>query len=203
MSKALFSLPPAIRKLAAELARMPSIGEKSALRLAYNLIMRGDDLALTLAEALVQAKQLTKLCRRCFALTQEELCPICADPMRDRKTLCVVEKPVDITAIEQGSGFRGVYHVLHGLWSPLRGMSPEKTKIPELLTRVRSGEVQEIILATSTTVEGDATALYIAREFNGSSITMTRLAQGLPKGGELEYADQLTLQHAFSGRRSL
>lgn len=139
-------------------------------------------------------------CGRCFYFCEGDLCSICADPSRDAGLVCVVEKPMDVVAIERVGEFKGLFHVLHGLWAPLRGQGPESMKLQELVERVKGGVVREVILATSSTVEGDATALYVARILSDMGVRSSRLAQGIPKGGELEYADDVTLSRAFSGR---
>ncbi len=204
--------PPAMRRLINELTRLPAIGEKSAARLAYHLVTSGQPLSLTLAEVLKEAAEKTHLCAVCFFLTEAPLCAICSDPARNRAVLCVVEKPADVVAIEQSGGYRGLYHVLHGVWSPLKGVSPDQIKVNDLIKRLYAKErgddpllaqVEEIILATSTTVEGDATALYIGSSIESLNIPLSRIAQGLPKGGELEYADQMTLHMSFEGRRRM
>lgn len=204
------SYPPSMRRLVNELSKLPSIGEKSAIRLAYHLTVRDPEEAKKLADAIRDACEHTRLCSVCFGITEDERCAICADAARDRLTICVVEKPSDVFALERSGGYRGVYHVLHGLWSPLRGLGPESTKLGALLGRLelsaQEGEdkkVREVVLATGATVEGDATALYIAKAVAAMNISVTRIAQGLPKGGELEYADELTLSHALEGRRSI
>lgn len=192
-----------MRKLVNELTKLPSIGEKSAVRLAYHILTTEKRDALSLAEAIRDARETLRLCTRCFALTDREVCAICGDPNRAQNQICVVEKPSDVIAIERSFGFRGVFHVLHGLWSPLRGVHPERTTIHQLLTRVSdsANPVDELVIATGTTVEGDATALYIANSVRQLGVRVSRLAQGLPKGGEVEYADEVTLAHAFEGRR--
>jgi len=195
--------PPSMQKLIHELSRLPSIGEKSATRLAYHLVQNDKKLAEDLSVALRATVGTVQLCSCCFHLTDTELCKVCSDKERDGTILCVVEKPMDVIAIERMGEFRGLYHVLHGQWSPLRGKDPDQLKIKELVERVKQGEVSEAILATSSTVEGDATALYIARLLAPLGIKMTRLAQGIPKGGELEYADDITLSRALSGRSSV
>ncbi len=194
-----------MRRLINELTKLPSVGEKSATRLAYFLITKDERDTFALADAIREARIRTKLCRQCFALAEAELCGVCQDTGRDQRVICVVEKPADVMAIERSQGFRGYYHVLHGLWSPVRGIGPEKTKLPQLIHRLERepGSVQELVLATSTTVEGDATALYIANSVEHLKLKISRIAQGIPKGGELEYADELTLTHAFAGRRAL
>lgn len=203
------SYPPAMRRLVNELSKLPSIGEKSAVRLAYHLLVRDPSEAKQLSEAIREARERTRLCAVCFGLTEDERCSLCTDHGRDQTIICVVEKPSDIFAIERSGGYRGVYHVLHGLWSPLRGVGPESTKLGALIDRLQPSpggapnHVREVVLATGATVEGDATALYIARTVAPLGIAVTRIAQGLPKGGELEFADELTLTHAIEGRRSI
>ena len=192
--------PQAMQQLIRELSRLPSIGEKSATRLAYYIITQGRGHADALSEAVKKAVSEVKLCDECFALSETKLCPICSNSSRDRSLVCVVEKPMDVIAIERVGEFRGLYHVLHGLWAPLRGQGPESIRIQELVNRVKKGEIKEAILATSSTVEGDATSLYIARVLSEHNVKTTRIAQGMPKGGELEYADEVTLSRAISGR---
>lgn len=199
----MFSFPPAMQKLIAELSRLPSIGEKSATRLAYHLIQNDRALAPALAASLTRALEAVSLCEQCFFFTEEKLCAICRNEARDRGLICVVEKPMDLVAIERVGEFKGVYHVLHGLWAPLRGMGPEEMKLNELVARVKAGGVREIIMATGSTVEGDATALYVARMLGELGVKTSRLAQGMPKGGELEYADEVTLSRALSGRSTI
>ncbi len=193
--------PLSMQKLIRELSKLPSIGEKSAARLAYHLI-NSPKLAQSLGDAMREATMRIKLCPTCFFFTDGEgsSCIFCSNAARDPALLCVVEKPVDLLAIERVGEFKGYYHVLHGLWSPLRGLGPESMRLSELMERVKTGGVKEVILATSSTVEGDATALYIAKLLKAANVKSTRLAQGLPKGGELEYADEFTLSRAFSGR---
>lgn len=204
-----------MRRLINELSKLPSIGERSATRLAYHLISSGGGSAKSLAEAIQAAVDQTRLCEVCFFFSEKERCDICSDPYRESRMLCVVEKPADVFALERSGSFRGVYHVLHGVWSPLRGVRPEQTKVRELLSRIRpnghgyiendpiASGIDELILATSTTIDGEATALYIARELEGSGIKISRIGQGLPKGGELEFADELTLAMSLQGRRSV
>lgn len=196
----MLSFPPAMQKLIRELSKLPSIGEKSATRLAYHLVNNDRALAESLAETMRQAIQGVRACTRCFNLSEGELCTICRNPQRDTGLICVVEKPMDLVAIERMGEYRGLYHVLHGLWAPLRGQGPESMKLDELVARLDGGSVREVILATSSTVEGDATALYVARLVGQKGIPTSRLAQGMPKGGELEYADDITLSRALSGR---
>lgn len=194
------SYPKSLQKLIQDLSKLPSIGEKTAARLAYNLITKNKQLAASLAESLVQAAASTGLCSNCFFLSEEELCTICSSQSRDQSVICVVEKPMDVIAIERMNEFRGLYHVLHGLWAPMRGQGADGMKIQELLKRVQEQNISEVILATGSTVEGDATALYVARHLGELGIKVTRPAQGMPKGAELEYADDLTLSRAFSAR---
>lgn len=199
----MLAFPPALQRLIKELSKLPSVGEKTASRLAYHLIANDRDLARSLGTALQQAAQDVRLCERCFFLSEESLCALCRNTSRDPSILCVVEKPVDLVAIERGGEFKGLYHILHGLWAPLRGQGPESMRLKELLERVKQGAVREVILATSATVEGDATALYIGRMLADLGIKTTRPAQGIPKGGELEYADDVTLSRAFAARNTL
>ena len=199
----MLALPQSMQKLIRELSKLPSIGEKSATRLAYFLVNTDRRVALSLADALVKAAEAVKQCERCFFLTDKPLCALCEDPSRDSASLCVVEKPMDLVAIERMGEFKGYFHVLHGLWAPLRGQGPEQIRLKELVDRVKIGGVKEIILAMSSTVEGDATALYIARLMGELGVKVSRLAQGLPKGGELEYADDVTLSRALTGRHTI
>ncbi len=192
--------PESLQKLIKEFSKLPSVGEKSATRFAHFLISQNRDLGKTLAQALNKTMDEVRLCDCCFFFSDKEKCPICLSTSRDRSILCIVEKPMDVVAIERVGEYRGVYHVLHGLWAPLKGQGPEQMKLKELVSRASSGEIREAILATGCTVEGDATALYIARVLKEFNIKTTRLAQGMPKGGELEYADDLTLSRAISGR---
>lgn len=195
--------PAPLQKLIRELSKLPSIGEKSATRLAYHLVANDRGLARSLGEALHQAAEQVRQCDRCFFLSEEQLCSVCRNTSRDQSLLCVVEKPVDLVAIERVGEFKGLYHVLHGLWAPLRGQGPDSMKLKELMARVKSEPIKEVIIATSATVEGDATALYIGRLLAEAGIKATRPAQGIPKGGELEYADDVTLSRAFAARSSL
>lgn len=199
----MLAFPPALQRLIKELSKLPSVGEKTASRLAYHLIANDRDLARSLGAALQQAAQDVRLCERCFFLSEDTLCSLCKNTSRDPSVLCVVEKPVDLVAIERGGEFKGLYHILHGLWAPLRGQGPESMRLKELMGRVRNESIKEVILATSATVEGDATALYVGRMLAELGIKTTRPAQGIPKGGELEYADDVTLSRAFAARNTL
>ena len=197
------SFPPAMQKLITELSKLPSVGEKSATRLAYHLVSKDRKLAKLLSDALVQAVSMVGLCERCFFLSEGTLCTICKNTGRDVSIICVVEKPMDVIAMERTGEYRGLYHVLHGLWAPIRGQGPDSMKIKELLERCKTESIKEVIIATGATVEGDATALYVARAVGEKGLKSTRLAQGMPKGGELEYADDVTLSRALSGRSTI
>lgn len=194
------SFPRSMQRLVVELSKLPSIGEKTAARLAYHLVSTDQKLARSLAEILTEAATNVKFCERCYFLTEASLCPVCSDGARDGTTLCVVEKPMDVIALERMGEFRGVYHVLHGVWAPLKGKGPESMKIKELVARIAGSQIKEVILATSSTVEGDATAMFVANLVGQHGIRSSRLAQGMPKGGELEYADDITLARALQGR---
>jgi len=195
--------PPALQRLVKELSKLPSVGEKTATRLAYHLVANDRGLAQSLGETLKQAADSVRLCDRCFFLSEESLCTICKNSSRDSSLLCVVEKPVDLVAIERVGEYKGLFHVLHGLWAPLRGQGPDSMKLKELMARIRVEPITEVIIATSATVEGDATALYVGRLLAEAGVKATRPAQGLPKGGELEYADDVTLSRAFAARSTL
>jgi len=192
---------PSVDRLIKELARLPGIGPRSAQRLAFHILRQPREQVLPLAEAIVEVKERIGFCRRCFNLAEGELCTVCADARRDESVICVVEQPGDIVPIERTGEFRGLYHVLGGALSPLDGVDPEDLHINELLARV-DDSVHEVILATNPTMTGEATAMYIAEQLP-PRVRVTRLASGLPVGGDLEYADELTLGRAFSGRRSL
>jgi recombination protein RecR len=193
----------AIDELATELARLPGIGKKTALRLTYHLLRQPSAQGRRLAEALIALGERVRPCARCFNLTEEELCAICRDPRRDAALLCVVEESSDIGAIERAGEFRGRYHVLGGRLSPLDGVQPDDLTVAQLVDRVRSGEVREVILATNPSLEGEATALYVQRQLAGTPMTVTRIARGLPVGGDLEYADGMTIAQALTARRAM
>ena len=186
-----------------QLRRLPGVGSKSALRLAYHIIDMDEAEVRRLAETLVAAKQQVHFCRICFNLTDSELCTICADGKRDHGTLCVVEQPQDAMAMERSHSYQGVYHVLHGCLSPLDGVGPDNLKLKELVHRVSEGTVREVILATNSNVEGEATASYIAQLLRPFDVRVSRIAQGLPMGGDLEYADEVTLAKALENRTVL
>ena len=203
----MLEFPPSMQKLIRELSKLPTIGEKSATRLAYHLIVNDPKLAGTLSDAMRTATEAVKFCEKCFFFSEGALCKVCSNPARQKSLICVVEKPMDVMAIERIGEFKGLYHVLHGVWAPLKGQGPESMRLKELLDRLDGTDgqdkVTEVILATSSTVEGDGTALYISRLLQEKNIKATRIAQGMPKGGELEYADEVTLSRAFSGRNNI
>ena len=195
--------PNALLTLIRELGRLPGVGPKSAQRLAFHLFNRPEEEVRALAEALVNAKTGLTTCPICFNVMSsgEEACAVCSDPTRDRTLVCVVEQPADLLAIERSGEFRGLYHVLHGALSPMNGVGPDKLTIAGLTPRL--GGVKEVVLATSTTVEGEATAMYLARQLQEEGVPVSRIAYGLPVGGDLEYADEVTLGRAISNRRPL
>ncbi|MBQ9078740.1 MAG: recombination protein RecR [Ruminococcus sp.] len=189
--------------LAEKFASLPGIGMKSAQRLAYHVMSMDDDSVKDFAQALINAKRNVHSCKCCQNLTEKELCPICSDGERDGRVICVVEGPKDVTAFERTKEYYGVYHVLHGLLSPMDGITPDKLRIRELLARISAGGVEEVIMATNPTVEGDATAMYVAGLLKPMGIKVTRLAFGLPVGGILEYADEITLFKALENRNDM
>lgn len=189
-----------IEKLVHALSRLPGIGEKSATRLAFFILKQKKEYALELAQALQELHQKAAFCSRCQNLTQEDPCSLCADPKRDSRQLLVVETPQDLLAVEKSRSYHGVYHVLHGVISPLDGVTPEDLKILELLERVKKEDIREVILGTNPDVEGEATALYLAKVLHPLGIRVTRLASGMPVGSGIEYLDPLTLQKALEGR---
>ena len=192
-----------IERLIDAFSRLPGIGPKTAARLTYYLLRAPEDVTLELADALRDSKARVHYCRRCFNVAEGELCAICSDPGRDQRVICVVEEPLDVVALERSGAFRGVYHVLHGAINPLENVGPENLRINELVARVQSEDVAEVILATNPNMEGEATAMYIARLLRPYGVRVTRLAHGLPVGGDLEYADQHTLARALEGRHPL
>lgn len=196
----LFARP--LSELIAELERLPGVGPKSAQRLAYHLLRVSDAEASRLADAIRNAKAKLRFCARCQNVSEHEICEICADPRRDGATICVVAEPRDIAALERVNEYRGAYHVLHGLMNPMDGIGPEQLRVRELLERLRE-DVQEVILATNPTIEGDATALYLAKLLKPIGVKVTRLAHGMPVGGELDYADSATLLSALEYRREM
>jgi recombination protein RecR len=187
------------------LERLPGVGPKTASRLAFYLLRAPDEISKLLADALLEIKSATGMCENCFNITLsgQTLCDICADPRREETTICVVEDPLDVLVLERTEAFSGRYHVLHGVLSPIEGISPDDLKIRPLIERVRRGEVREVILATNPSMEGDATALYLRQQLLPLGARITRLARGLPVGGDLEYADQNTLLRALAGRQDM
>ena len=180
--------------------RLPGVGNKSALRLAYHIIDMPEEEVRRLAETLLQAKREIRFCKECFNLTDSDVCEICADTGRDHSMICVVEQPQDAMAMERSHGYTGVYHVLHGCLSPLDGIGPENLRIKELLFRLEKEDVKEVILATNSNVEGEATASYLAQLLRHQPVMVSRIARGLPMGGDLEYADEVTLAKALENR---
>jgi recombination protein RecR len=192
-----------VERLITELSKLPSIGPKSAQRIAFHVVRGRTDDARALAEALREVKERIRPCRRCFNLTESEECDICRDSRRDQTVICVVEDPYDIGPMERTGEYRGLYHVLGGALSPLDGIEPEDLRIAELVERVEKEGTQEIVVATNPTTTGEATALFIAQELKEGPVRVTALASGLPVGGDLEYADEVTLGRAFAGRREI
>lgn len=192
-----------VAKLIDEFAKLPGIGPKTASRLAYFILRSGRDEAMALAEAIIEVKERIILCSICFNITEQDPCPICSDEQRERQTICVVEEPLDVVALDRTGEYHGLYHVLHGVISPVDGIGPDRLKIRELVTRVTEKRPDEVILAMNPNIEGDATAMYIARQLMPLGVTVTRPASGLPVGGDLEYADEVTLGRALAGRRVL
>ncbi|HIU64852.1 MAG TPA: recombination protein RecR [Candidatus Avacidaminococcus intestinavium] len=183
-----------------QLRRLPGVGSKTALRLAYHIIDKPDDEVKQLVQTLLAAKQQIKLCTVCYNLSDQEICSICSDKTRDEKLICVVEQPQDVMAMERSHGYKGRYHVLHGVLSPLDGVGPDNIRLRELLVRLRISEVREVIVATNSDVEGEATAVYIAQLLKPLGIEVTRIAHGLPVGSDLEFADEMTLARALANR---
>jgi len=194
-------VPEPVRRLIEAFAQLPGIGPKSASRLTFHLLRRPPDQAEALAEALVNMRRNTTYCQVCHNITEQSPCPICQDEQRDRATICVVEEPLDVVAIDRTGEYKGLYHVLHGAISPVEGIGPDELRITELLARLRAQPVREVVLATNPNLEGEATAMYLARLLHPLGVTVTRLARGLPVGGDLEYADAVTLGRAVQGRR--
>lgn len=192
-----------VRELIDEFGKLPGIGPKSAQRIAFHLLKLPEADARRLAQAIVEAKARVRFCRQCFNVADDELCPICSDPKRDPSKICVVEESRDIVAVERTGEFSGRYHVLLGAINPLEGIGPEQLKIRELLERLGPEQVTEVIVCTNPNTEGEVTAMYLARILQPLGITVTRLASGLPVGGDLEYADELTLGRALEGRRPI
>jgi recombination protein RecR len=195
--------PAPIRQLIKRMARLPGIGEKTAERLALHLLYTADQYVEELGRCILDIKRNVRLCSRCFSLADGDLCTICSNPARDASVVCVVEQPGDMVALEKSGAFNGHYHVLSGVLSPMNGVGPDDLRIRELLQKVAAGGVREIVLATGTSVEGEATAAYIASQLESRSVTVTRIAAGVPMGGDLKYVDQVTLKKAMESRRAI
>ena len=190
-------------RLIEQLAHLPGIGEKTAARMAFHILRADREYAQLLAEAMLAVKDETRLCSQCFALTEEDPCRLCTDPQRNDDVICVVEEPADLFAVDRAGSFRGRYHVLHGTLSPLDGVGPDELKIQPLLVRLQVGGAQEVIVATNPTVEGEATAIYLAKLLKPLGVRVTRIAHGIPVGGDLEYTDMVTVGRALEGRREM
>lgn len=193
----------ALQKLSEQFARLPGIGRKSAMRLAFSILELSDEEAAGFANTIIEAKEKVHLCPVCQSLTDKELCSVCNDISRDKSTIMVLEDTKAVLSMEKVREYRGLYHVLHGVISPMNGVTPDKLKIKELLARIADDEVKEIIIATNPTVEGEATAMYLSRLLKPFEIKITRLAYGIPVGSDLEYADEVTLYRAIEGRRDI
>jgi recombination protein RecR len=193
-----------VAKLIDEFSRLPGIGPKTASRLTFYLLRAPKEQSEALADALRELRERTTFCSVCFNITEADPCAVCADEKRDRSIICVVEEPLDVIAIERTRDYRGLYHVLHGTIAPVEGIGPDELRIAELLSRFNSvPPVREVIIATNPNMEGEATAMYIARQIEGRGVRVTRLARGLPVGGDLEYADEITLSRALAGRQAM
>jgi recombination protein RecR len=195
------NLAEPIERVIHELNRLPTIGRKTAQRLAFHLLKLPKQEVRALAEAITDLRERIQFCKDCFNVADDELCPICANPKRERTTLCVVEEPTNLLALERTSSYQGLYHVLGGALSPLKDIGPDELHVRELMARVQRGDYTEVIMATNPNVEGEATAVYLSRLLKPLGPNITRLAQGLPAGGDLEYTDDITLRQAFEGRR--
>ena len=196
------NLAPPLERVIHEFGKLPSVGRKTAQRLAFHLLKLAPEEVASLGEAILELRDKIGLCGTCFNLADAELCPVCSDPRRDSSLLCVIEEPTNLVALERTGVYQGLYHVLGGSLSPLKDVGPDELRIKELVGRIHEGEYREVILATNPNVEGEATAVYIARLLKPSGVPVTRLAQGLPAGGDLEYTDDLTLRRAMEGRRT-
>ena len=192
-----------LQKLAEQFGRLQGIGKKNAMKMAFSVLDMTDDEAADFARAIIEAKEKIHLCPICQNITDREICPICADESRDRKTVCIVSDARVVMSMEKVREYKGLYHVLHGVISPMNGTTPDKLKIKELLSRIDGGEIKEVIIATNPTVEGEATAMYLSRLLKNFDIKVTRLAYGVPMGSDLEYADEVTLYRALEGRRDI
>ena len=200
MSKA---VPEPVTRLIEAFSRLPGVGPKTASRLTYYLLRAPDEVSESLAAALIELKASTRFCSRCWNITEEDPCAICSDSTRDRSVIAVVEEPLDVLAIERTGGYNGLYHVLHGAISPINGIGPEQLKVRELIRRVQDEDILEVIVATNPGLEGDATAMYVQQQLASLGVRVTRLARGLPTGGDLEYVDAMTLIRALQGRSEM
>ena len=194
---------PSIERLIESFEKLPSIGHKTATRLAFHMLNLNEESTKEFINSIIEAKKNLRYCSKCFNITETDPCPICSSPKRDQSTICVVEDVKDVVAMEKTHEFKGVYHVLHGSISPMNGIGPEDIKIKELLERLRDTDVKEIIIATNPRVEGEATAIYLSKLIKPIGIKVTRIAHGIPVGGDLEYTDEVTLSKALEGRREL
>ena len=194
--------PASIQNLIKNISRLPGIGEKTAERLALHILRGSRQEAQQLAHSIQSVKDKVRLCTRCFALSDGDMCGLCSDPARDPSFLCVVEQPADMVAVEKSAAFRGMYHILSGALSPMNGIGPEDIRVRELITRVEEDQVKEVVLATSTNVEGEATASYLAQILAKYQVKVTRIASGVPMGGDLKYVDQVTLKRALETRHA-
>ena len=194
---------PAVQTLIDELGKLPGVGPKSAQRIAFHLVKLAEEDAIRLSTAIREAKEKVRFCEKCFNMSDEAICEICADSRRDPTQVCVVEEPRDIVAVERTQEYKGFYHVLQGAINPIDGIGPEQLRVKELLTRLQENPISEVILCTNPNIEGEATAMYLARLLEPLGLSITRIASGLPVGGDLEYADELTLGRALEGRRAV
>lgn len=194
---------PAVQTLIDELGKLPGVGPKSAQRIAFHLVKLSEDDALRLSNAIREAKEKVRFCEKCFNMSDEIICEICSDSRRDPSLVCVVEEPRDIVAVERTQEYKGFYHVLQGAINPIDGIGPEQLRVKELLERLKENVISEVILCTNPNIEGEATAMYLARLLEPLGVAVTRIASGLPVGGDLEYADELTLGRALEGRRQV
>ncbi len=195
--------PSSVLKLIKQFSKLPGIGEKTAERLAMHILRAPMKDAESLAAGILEVRQKARLCSRCFALSDDELCGVCGNPDRDHRVLCVVEQPAEMVAVERSGSFRGGYHILQGVLSPIDGIGPDNIRIRELVDRISAENIREVVIATSTTVEGDATAAYIAERLESMSVRVTRIASGVPIGGDLKYVDQMTMRRAMETRYAL
>ena len=197
------SYSPSIEKLIESFEKLPSIGHKTAIRLAFHMLDMTNEEIEEFTKSITDAKQKLKFCSTCFNIADTDPCPICSDPKRDQSTICVVEDVRDIMAMERTHEYKGVYHVLHGTISPMNGIGPDEIKIKELLNRIKDNDIKEVIIATNPRVEGEATSIYISKLVKAFNIKVTRIAHGIPVGGDLEYTDEITLMKAMEGRREI